>query len=882
MLAGTSRRVESQLCATIALRRGSLRLFTQFILRRLLHERLWSVLAVLGVALGIAVVVAIQLANESSVRGFQEAIDTISGKTSLEITGPGTGIEESRLTELGWLSKFGQVTPVVEGTALLSPRPGVEEWVEVLGIDILRDRPFRDYRLLEFAEQQREPRAQDFLNLLLDSHAVVLTEKFAGRHHITVGQSLTITLGDKAESFRVTGLLKDEGPAKTLDGNFALMDIAAAQLWFGRLGRIDRLEIWLSRADTETAQQTIAQRLPKGLEVARPSRRGRQVEKMLQAFHFNLTALSYIALLVGLFLIYNTISISAISRREEIGVLRALGTRRHTVLTLFLLEAAALALTGCTLGIFLGRLLAYGAVTLTSTTVKTLYIATAAAPAALEWRHVGLAFSVGVPLALVAAAVPSFEAARVPPLAAIRGYDRLESRFCLKARHIGVPIVLFSLAGWFSTFPAVNGLPLFGYAAAAGAAFGAAFLVPAVFYGISRLSARPVARLFRVEGRLANASLGGAIPRTAISVAALAISLSMMVAIAVMVSSFRQTVTAWINRTLQADLYLRPVTRTNVSVEATLSPEVEEVVAAHPGVAAVDRFRNFDVPYEGGLVTIGGGDFVVLLKHGKLLFKAPANWSEAVQSAIGQDAVVVSESFALKYRKSIGASVLLPTPAGPFLFRVTAIYYDYSSDRGVLVMDRSTLVRHFGDMRPTSLAIYLRPQASAALVKSEILKNLGPHRQVLVFSNGSLRSEVLRIFDSTFAITYALEVIAIFVAILGVASTLVTLILERRREIAILRLIGAERRQVRKMVVIEAAFLGTVSQVIGVGAGLLLSLVLIYVINVQSFGWTLQFHLPIAFLVQSSILVLLATSLSGLYPAHRASQLHPAEQIEFE
>ena len=181
-----------------------------------------------------------------------------------------------------------------------------------------------------------------------------------------------------------------------------------------------------------------------------------------------------------------------------------------------------------------------------------------------------------------------------------------------------------------------------------------------------------------------------------------------------------------------------------------------------------------------------------------------------------------------------------------------------------------------------SLAIYLRPNAIADDVRSEILKSLGQRHRVFIYSNASLRSEVLRIFDSTFTITYALEVIAIFVAILGVASTLLTLILERRRELAILRLIGADRRQVRKMVVIEAALLGGVSQSIGIGVGLLLSLVLIFVINVQSFGWTLQFHLPVGFLVQSSVLVLLATALSGFYPAHRASELHASEQVEFE
>jgi putative ABC transport system permease protein len=311
------------------------------------------------------------------------------------------------------------------------------------------------------------------------------------------------------------------------------------------------------------------------------------------------------------------------------------------------------------------------------------------------------------------------------------------------------------MAAWLSALPAVKGLPLFGYAAAIAIAFGAAFMVPAVLYAMGRLSAQPLARFFHVEGRLANANLAGAIPRIAISVAALAMSLSMMVAIAVMVSSFRQTLIAWVDRTLQADLYLRPVTRTNIAVEATLSPEVEQAVAASPAVAAVDRFRNFDIPYEGGLVILGAGEFEVLLKHGKLLFKTPEKWREAVRGAIGQEAVVVSESFAIKHGKDVGDSVELLTPKGRAAFRIAAIYYDYSNDRGVLVMDRSTFARHFGEQRSTSLAIYLRPNAIADDVRSEILKNLGQRHRVFIYSNASLRSEVLRIFDSTFTITYA-------------------------------------------------------------------------------------------------------------------------------
>lgn len=855
-----------------------------------MQERLRSAATILGIALGIAVIIAIQLTNASSLRGFATAIETVSGKTSLEIVGAGLGLDEMKLAGLGWLREYGQVSPVIEGDARAQTGSATES-LKVLGVDILRDRSLRDYRLMEYADKQREPSPTEFLYLLSDPHSIILTEKFARRHNLKVGSQITLTIGDKNESFTIRGLLRDEGPARTLDGSFALMDIAAAQWAFNRLGRLDRVDIRLrDDANIDEAERQIAERLQRpqqqggveGLSVQRPARRGRQVEKMLAAFHFNLTALSYIALLVGLFLIYNTVSISVITRREEIGTLRALGATRRRILALFLAEAALLSLIGCTLGLLLGRVLAYGAVKLTSTTVNALYIATAAAVPALGLKHFILAFAVGLPLSLLAALLPAIEATRVQPMTAMRGADRLESRFRLRRRYLIAPALLFVLAWWLAQRGPVAGLPLSGYAAAVAIVFGAAFLVPAVFYFFTRLSRRPLAFLFKVEGRLANSNLAGAIPRISISVAALAVSLAMMVAIAVMVGSFRETVIYWVGQTLRADLYLRPASRSNVTTEAVLSPEVVRAVTTHPQVAAVDAFRNFDVPYAGGLVTLGVGEFSVLLEHGNLMFKTPSDWRSVMRGMIGRDEVIASESFAIRYQKKVGDTVNIPTPKGEHSFRLAGIYYDYSSDRGILVMQRATFERYFGPQPPTSLTIYLKPQSDADAVRQEILNTLGQRYRVFIYTNAALRNEVLRIFDSTFAITWALEVIAIFVAIVGVASTLLTLILERRREIAMLRLIGADRGQVRRMVIIEAAMMGGISQGIGLVVGLLLSLVLVYVINVQSFGWTIQFHLPLLFLLQSSALILIATALSGIYPARRASQLYVAEQIAEE
>ncbi len=852
-------------------------LFRQFILRRLAQEKLRSALTVAGISLGIAVVLAIRLANDSSVRGFALALDTIAGAASLEIVSPG-GVEEDRLTPLGWLREFGEVSAVIEGDALARAGAAPAEAVRVLGVDILRDRAFREYDLVEFAGGRRQPAPQEFLTLLLDPHSVITTEIFARRRGLRVKDRVELAIGDTRQSFVIRGLLRNDGPARVLDGNFMLMDIAAAQWAFDRLGRVDRVEIRLPAGrDVNEAERLLGSRLPPGLTVQRPARRGEQVETMLRAFHFNLTALSYVALLVGLFLVYNTVAVSVIARREEIGVLRALGTSRRTVLSLFLAEAAVLAAVGAVLGTPAGWLLAQAAVRLTSTTVNTLYIATATTVPALDWRDVLLALVLGIGLALVAAAAPALEASRVSPLAALRGADRIEARYRVNRRQLALGISLLLAAAALSRLGPLGGLPVFGFGAAIATVFGIASLVPAALAILSRFGARPLTAMFGVEGQLAHANLCAAIPRLAVSIAALAVSLSMMVAIAIMIGSFRETVIYWVGQTLQADLYMSTARRSSLDTQSTISPELEVAVMSHPAVAAVDRFRTLNLVYDGRLTVLGTGDFGVLLGHGNLVFKEPADGRSALRAAIGQDAVVASESFALKAGKRAGDTVRLQTPNGPAEFRLAAVYFDYTTDRGVVVMDRGTFARHFGEQRPTSLTVYLRPGRDAAAVRADLIARLGERHRLFIHTNASIRDEVLRIFDSTFAITYALEAIAVFVGILGVSGTLLTLILERRRELTALRLIGADRRQVRKMVVIEAGMIGLVSQVLGLAAGLGLAIILIYVINVQSFGWTIQFYLPGPFLLQSSVALFVATALAGLYPARLAASVQPVE-----
>jgi putative ABC transport system permease protein len=865
-------------------------LFRHFILRPLAGDKVRTATTVIGVALGIAVVIAIQLTNASSIRGFETALETVAGRTAVEIIGSGTGIDESRVSELAWLREFGIISPVIEGSAALvtgevrslNSRRQMEA-VKVLGIDILRDQPFRDYRLLElqqrsesggFSRRHDDYTTQQFLEILTNERSVVITEKLATRRGYAIGGELRLMIGDRVTPFVVRGLLRNEGPARVLDGNFILMDIAAAQLAFDRLGRVDRLDVLLpAGADLQQSLDAIAARLPEGLSAQRPARRGEQVETMLAAFHANLTALSWIALIVGLFLVYNTVTISVVARRQEIGTLRALGLTRGRVLLLFLGEAAALAVAGIALGLGLARLLADAALTLTSRTVSTLYIAAVAAPPEMNGGHVWTAMAIGLPLSLAAAAVPALEASRVPPTAAMRGHDTLEMRTHLRPAALVLPVVFLVIACALAQLPPIGRRPVFAYASSFALVIGAALLVPAIMFGLAKIGRLALRRRLGVEGLLAHANLTSAIPRLSISVAALAVSLSMMVAIAVMIGSFRDTVVYWVGQTLRADLFIGPGIRPTVGSEQTISEDVIATLSRHPDVAALDRFRNLDLVYEGNLAVLGAGSFDVVLQQGSLLFKSPADARDRLRAAIGRDEVIVSEPFSMRYGKGDGDVIDVPTPHGPRPFRIAAVYYDYASDRGVVVMDHATFARHFGELPPSGVAAYLRDGADPERVRAELLDMLDDGHRAFIYSNRTLRTEILNVFDSTFAITYALELIAIAVAMLGVAGTLLTLVLERRRELSLLRLTGADRRQVRRMVIIEAALIGGVSQGIGLAVGLALSAVLIYVINVQSFGWTIQFHLPAAFLIQASIAVVIATSIAGIYPARRAAQL---------
>jgi len=621
--------------------------------------------------------------------------------------------------------------------------------------------------------------------------------------------------------------------------------------------------------------------IPAGVEL-RPQGTGtNENRRMLAAFRWNLRLLSYVSLVVGAFLIYNTISVSVVRRRAEIGIVRALGASRGTILSAFVGEAACFGIVGALMALPLGRLMATGAVKLMAATVESLYVSSRPGPIELGMRSVFLALGIGIGVAVASAYSPAREASLVSPMEAMGKGRREYDVRVQKGRDLWLAAALSLAAVAASRANAIAGKPLFGYLAAILLVAASALAIPAVVDVLLTISSKMLGKIFGVEGLLASRSLAGSLRRTSVLVGALSTAIAMMTAVGIMVGSFRETVAVWMGDQLPADLYLRPAGSAAADHHPTISLGLAEKIAELPGVMAVDRLRAYEISYENMPATLLSVDVDVLRPHHSSDFFSGRSKEEVLGELRDSNVVLVSEPFAYKHNVNRGDFLTLALGGGRGSFRIADVYYDYSSERGNILMDRQTLLRYLPDPAPSNLAIYISPEANLDAVRHEIEKTAAGQR-VLLFSNRDLRGEAIRIFDRTFAITYALEAVAVLVAVMGIAGALLALVIDRRRELGLLHFLGAAKSQIRKLILVEAGLLGLLANIAGLLLGFALSLVLIFVINKQSFGWTIRFHWPVEILLAAITIVYVATVLAGLYPAQVALQLNPIEVVHEE
>ncbi len=836
----------------------------------MLRERARSLLVIAAVALGVAVVLAIDRAGNAAAGSFRSSMETLAGDNDLEVAAAG-GVPEKIVGQLARLPYPLRISPRIEDHATVAP---TGETVPLIGLDVVEEANSHQQQRLEVGD------AKDFYKHINDPDAIWVTRSLAAH----IGDKLSLLINDQTHDYTVRGFVPD---SSQLSGDVIVMDMGAAQLATGKQGRVDRILIKLpatrvpEQSELGDWEQRLRTVLPSGVQLNPQGSQTDANRKMLAAFRWNLRILSYIALLVGAFLIYNTISVSVVRRRADIGTMRALGASRRAVMLAFLAEAALFGIVGSLLALPLGRLLATGAVRLLATTVDALYISSRPGSLSLSPGSVALAFVVGVGVAIASALAPAREASMVPPTEAMargrREYDiRVE-----RTRDAWIGLALAIAAALASRVPAIGGKPLFGYLSAMLLIAASSLAIPALVHVCTAAGSATLGKLMGVEALLASRSLGGSLRRTSVLVGALSTAIAMMTSVGIMVGSFRETVITWMDTQLPADLYLRPAGDPAADRHPTISVDLTDRIGQLPGVAAVSRFRAWESEYQGLPITIASAEMNLGRRREFSSFLSHRPASAVVRQLQGQDAAIISEPFSYKHHVKAGDTLTLPLGGRLVPIRIIDVFYDYGNERGYVVLDRATMLRYLPDPAPSNLAVYLAPGADLETVRHEI-EAAAAHNDVLIFSNRDLRREAVRIFDQTFAITYALEAVAVVVAVMGVAGALMSIVIDRRREFGLLRILGATTAQVRKLILVEAGLIGLFANIAGLILGCALSLVLIFVINKQSFGWTIQFHWPVQVLLGALSFVYVATVLAGIYPSRIAQRLNPIEVVHEE
>jgi putative ABC transport system permease protein len=847
------------------------KLFYRLMLRPFLHEPVRLVLMVLAVSLGVAVVLAIELAGAAAAGSFHSSMESLAGDNDLEVVASG-GVPEALVATLATQPYPLRISPRMEDFAVDTR---TRETLPLIGLDLIAEGS-RYASLGDAGKEDSSNRGTTGASVRdLENPESVWISVSVGKK---ADAHISLLINDRVLDCVVRGVF----PEASGNENAVLMDIAGAQRALNRFGRVDRILIKLpANSNLEEWQKRLSGVLPPGVEV-RPQGTGTEENrKMLAAFRWNLRLLSYIALVVGAILIYNTISVSVVRRRSEIGIVRALGADRRDVLAAFLGEAACLGLAGALVGLPLGRIMAGGAVKLMAATVESLYVSSRPGAIALTPYSMALALLIGVGVAVASALSPAREAMQVSPVDAMARGRREYIARAHKGRDLAIGAVLAGLAALAARMPAFAGKPLFGYLATILLIAAAAYAMPALVNFISRIAAGVLGKLFGVEAMLASRSLAGSLRRTSVLVGALATAVAMMVSVGIMVGSFRQTVVSWMSDQLPADLYLRPAGDAAADRHPTISVELTDKIAKLPGVAAVDRLRAYEISYDGMSATLASVDLRVVHAYRKSDFFSGRPTGEVLEQLRGKNNIIVSEPFTYKHKVKTGDTITLALGEGRTNFQIVDVFYDYASERGYILLDREVLLKYLPDETPTNLAVFVAPDAKAGEVRKEIQGVSAGHR-ILIFSNRDLRAEAVRIFDRTFAITYALEAVAVIVAVMGIAGALIALVIDRRRELGLLRFLGASSGQIRKMILVEAGLLGLLANLAGFVLAYFLSLILVFVINKQSFGWTIRFHWPVAVLLGALSVVYAATVVSGLYPARVAVRLNPLEVIHEE
>jgi putative ABC transport system permease protein len=812
------------------------------------------VLSLLGIVIGVAVIVAVDLANSSARKAFLMSMDAITGEATHQVIGGPGGVDELTYRNLRTEAGITSVAPIVEGVVNTEGAS-----LQLLGIDLFAEQSMRSFTGTATSGSGDE--SSLFVRFLLEPGVITTSEQTAEDLGLTVGESFEVSVGGRPQ----TATLGATFAADSGLDQVVVADIATAQEWLDRSGRLSRIDVRITNGDTASLQRLVSA-LPDGTQVLSAAGRTRSTADMSQAFMTNLTAMSLLALLVGLFLIFNSVNFSVLQRRGLIGVLRALGLTRRQLLSMILVEAATIGLVAAVAGVVLGTMLGEQLLGLVSRTINDLYFRVSVTDVSVSALTIAKGLAAGVGAALFAAAVPALEATSYEPRLTLT-----RSVIERRARHVLPIVTLTGVAGMVGAVALIlsSGTNLVaGLAAVFLLILGFALCVP-LFVRLSSVLAAPLAaRVGGTSARMAVAGIASGLSRTGIAIVALAVALSATIGISVMVDSFRGSVNAWLVQTLQADIY------TGTLREGSMEPELIAAIRGIDGVVDMSTRKRATVEDAGGRTQLRVFELPPQSYAGAELLDADP--ALAWPSWENEDAVFVSEPYAYQNGVAAGDVITLPTDGGPRQFAVAATFQSFDINASGIMMSRKTYARHFRDASVDSLGLYLAEGVDVDVVIAEIQRISEGYQLLYVNSNAGLRDESMRIFDRTFVITDVLYWLTLGVAFIGILSAMLALQLERAREFATLRALGMTPMQVGSMITAQTGVIGLLSGIAAIPLGVVMAYVLIKVINRRAFGWQIDMDVSPGILVVSIVFAIGAALLAGLYPAWRAGQSQPA------
>ncbi len=821
----------------------------------------WQVLLMLiGMALGVAVVFAVEIANASAKRAFALSLDAVTGRTTHQIVGGSAGVDEQLYTHLRTEAGFRRSAPIVEGEIAIG-----SESFQLLGVDLFAEPMFRDDST---GSNSVAGRGRASLQLL-DSGSALLARTTVQRLGLKIGDHFSVSVAGRDATLHLIDVIG--GSRQAAFESLIMVDVSTAQQLLDRNGRLSRIDLVIE----DPSELDSIRGLFPSHEIIESQTRNASLKQMTQAFHTNLLAMSLLALLVGAFLIYNTVTLSVLQRRQMFGALRVAGVTRRELFTAILLEATVFAVVGTLLGLLLGLILGNSLLVLVTRTINDLYFTLDVRRIDVSLVSVAKALALGLGAAVIAAVAPALEAAGSAPATVLQrsSIEKQARGMVPLLALVGTALILCgALIVWISSSSLWA-----GFAALLFIVVGYSLLIPKALMFAAGLVSGSSGWLRRFVGPMGHypvRSLTASLSRTSVAIAALVVAVSATAGVGIMINSFRYSVIDWLGQTLTSDIYIRAAESQREAIPDALKQDI----AALDGVTGLRVARGTEIEASGSPVRLLALQFSGNGNNGFSFRKT--NGQGHWQRFRSGDGIFVSEPFAWKTGLTTGDRVRLSTDRGIVDFTIEGVVTDYSAGQGLIIINYASYQRYWTDNAITSIGLQLQPDVDIERFKPGLRDVLARYpMEFSLRSNREIREVSLDIFDRTFAITHVLRLLTVGVAFVGILSALLALALERRQEFAVLRSIGLTPSELRNLLFVQSGLMGLVAGLLSLPLGLVMSKLLVSIINVRSFGWTMDFQVPAGVLLQTLLLAVAAALIAGIYPSAMLSRLPPAQAL---